>query len=100
MARRQTAKALVEKFGDAARHSINVGARGERRAVRDHLRRELAAAQASQWQVTIGSGGRMRLADERRFAYRKGREQAIFDMLGWLGGRIERTRKAGGIGRK
>lgn len=97
MARRESAKQLIAKFGDVARHSINVGARAERRAVRTFVRGEERKSRTAPMKV---SGKRLTLAEERRIAYLDGRNRAMFDVLGWLGGRIWRTRKPGGVGKK
>ncbi len=96
MARRESAEQLIAKFGDAARHSINVGARAERRAVRDFLRREIAKVEASYAKAKAGAG---MTKSEKRFAF-AGRIDAFRYTMGWLGGRIQRTRKPGGVGKR
>lgn len=92
MIRRRTVKDVAKKFGAAssetaaARHFINEGARAERRALRDFLRRELK---------------RYPHAKEKELgAVALGARITLEGVQAWLGGRIERTRKVGGVGRR
>ena len=57
----------------------SAGARLERRALRDAIRRELGTMQSREFHVN---------------------KSGLEWVMSWLSGRIERTRKLGGIGRK
>ena len=63
-------------MGPKQREAFNAGARTERRAIRDFIRRQI----------------RTRVVGPER--------DALESVMSFLGGRIERTRKPGGVGRK
>lgn len=99
--RRQSAKQLIQKFGDVAKYAINVGARAERRAMRDHLNREIADAESKGDAAlrTLQTDGWSR-ARASNAAVARSRIDTLYAVKSWLGGRVERTKKTGGIGRK